>query len=79
MVLDSHLFKNFVMRICWGFPDGSVVKKKILVPMQDTQAPTLGGKDLLEKEMAASSSILSWEIPWTGETGGLQSMGQQEG
>ena len=27
MVLDSHLFKNFVMCICWGFPDGSVVKK----------------------------------------------------
>ena len=34
------------------------------------QAPTLGWKDLLEKEMATNSSILSWEIPWTEETSG---------
>ena len=31
----------------------------------------------LEKEMAAHSSILAWEIPWTEEPGGLQSMGSQ--
>ena len=29
----------------------------------------------LEKEMAAHSSILAWRIPWTGEPGGLLSMG----
>ena len=29
----------------------------------------------LEKEMAAGSSSISWEIPWTEEPGGLQSMG----
>ena len=29
----------------------------------------------LEKEMATHSSILAWEIPWTEEPGGLQSMG----
>ena len=29
----------------------------------------------LEKEMATHSSILAWSIPWTGEPGGLQSMG----
>ena len=28
-----------------------------------------------EKEMGTCSSILAWEIPWTEETGGLQSMG----
>ena len=28
-----------------------------------------------EKEMATHSSILAWEIPWTEESGGLQSMG----
>ena len=28
--------------------------------------------------MAAHSSILAWEIPWTEEPGGLQSMGCQE-
>ena len=35
-------------------------------------------EDPLEKEMATYSSILAWEIPWTEESGGLQSMGSQE-
>ena len=35
-------------------------------------------EDPLEKEMATHSSILAWEIPWTEEPGGLQSMGSQE-
>ena len=30
------------------------------------------------KEMATHSSILTWEIPWTEESGGLQSMGSKE-
>ena len=30
-----------------------------------------------EKEMATHSSILAWEIPWTEEPGGLQSMGSE--
>ena len=30
---------------------------------------------VLEKEMAAHSSILSWRIPWTEEPGRLQSLG----
>ena len=36
-----------------------------------------GWEDPLEKEMAAYSSILAWEIPWTEEPGGLQFMGLQ--
>ena len=32
---------------------------------------------LLEKEIAAHSSILTWKIPWTEETGRLQSRGSQ--
>ena len=31
----------------------------------------------MEKEMATHSSILAWEILWTEEPGGLQSMGSQ--
>ena len=31
----------------------------------------------LEKEMATHSSVLAWRIPWTGEPGGLPSMGLQ--
>ena len=37
----------------------------------------LGQEDPPEKEMAAHSSILAWEIPWTEEPGGLQFMGLQ--
>ena len=32
---------------------------------------------LVKKEMATHSSILAWEIPWTEEPGGLQTMGLQ--
>ena len=38
---------------------------------------SLGWKHLLEKEMGTLSSILAWNIPWTEETGGLQSLGLQ--
>ena len=38
-------------------------------------AGDVGWEDPLEKEMAAHSSILVWEIPWSEEPGGLQSMG----
>ena len=34
-----------------------------------------GWEDPLEKEMATHSCILAWEIPWTEDTGRLQSMG----
>ena len=32
---------------------------------------------LLEKEMAAHSSVLAWEIPWTVEPDRLQPMGSK--
>ena len=50
---------------------------KNLPAMQETQVPSLGMEDLLEKRMATNSSILAWRIPWTEEPGGLQSMGSQ--
>ena len=37
----------------------------------------LSWEDPLEEEMATQSSILAWEIPWTGEPGGLPSTGSQ--
>ena len=43
--------------------------------MQEMWVCYLDQEDPLEKEMATHSSILVWEIPWTEETGGLQSMG----
>ena len=47
---------------------------KYLSAMQDTRILSLGQEDLLEKKMATHSSMLVWEIPWTKESGGLQSM-----
>jgi len=45
--------------------------------MQDMWAPSLGRVDPLEKEVATHSSILAWEIHWTEEPDGLQSMRSQ--
>ena len=50
---------------------------KNLPAMQEMWFRSLGQRDPLEKEMATLSSILAWEIPWTEEPGGLQSMGSQ--
>ena len=50
---------------------------KNLPAMQETQVRSLGQEDSLEKGMATHSSILAWRIPWTMESGGLQSMGLQ--
>ena len=41
--------------------------------MQETQFPSLGWENPLEKEMATCSSTPAWEIPRTEEPGGLQS------
>ena len=46
--------------------------------MQEMQVLSLGWEDPLEKEMATFSSILAWEIAWTEEPGGVQSMGLQK-
>ena len=56
-----------------GFPGGSVVKN---LPASAGDTGSIPGQeDPLEKEMATHYSILAWEIPWTEEHGGLQSMG----
>ena len=41
---------------------------------EETHVRSLGQEDPLEEEMATHSTILAWRIPWTEETGGLQSM-----
>ena len=58
-----------------GFPGGSNSKESTSV--QGAQVQYLGQEDPLEKGMVTHSSTLAWEIPWTEETGGLQSMGSQ--
>ena len=46
--------------------------------MQATQVRSLDQNAVLEKEMETHSSSLAWEIPWTEEPGGMQSMASQE-
>ena len=60
-------------------PPTSLVAQMVkrLPTMPETRVRSLGWKDLLEKEMAAHSSILAWEIPQTEKPGGLQSIGLQ--
>ena len=57
-----------------------LAKEPACLPMQEiqeTQVPSLGLEDSLEREMATHSSILAWTIPCTEEPGRLQSMGLQ--
>ena len=52
-------------------------KVKNLPAMQETKVLPLGQEDPLEKGMATHSSILARRIPWTEESGKLQSLGLQ--
>ena len=52
-------------------------KVKRLPTLQETPVQSLGLEDPLKKEMATHSSTIAWRIPWTEESGGLQSMGSQ--
>ena len=51
---------------------------KCLPIMRESWVQSVGGEELLEKEMTTHSSILAWEILWTEEPGRLQSMGSQK-
>ena len=48
---------------------------KNLPAIQETWVWSLGQEDPLEKETAAHSSVLAWEIPWMEEPGRLQLTG----
>ena len=61
-----------------GFPSGPVAKN---LPANAGSTGSIPGREDArdpEKEMATHSSILAWEVPWTEEPGGLQSMGSQK-
>ena len=77
-----HFYHFLDFLLIRGFPGGSVVKN----PPANAGASckrhgsvwSLDLKDPLEEEMAAHSSILAWEIPWTEKPGGLQFMKLQK-
>ena len=55
-----------------GFPGGSAGKEPV---MQETQAPSLGWEDPLEKERQPTPVFLPGESPWKEEPGQLQFIG----
>ena len=59
----------------WGISGGSVVKNP--PAKQETWVQSPVQEDPLEEGVAAHSSILAWRIPWTEESGGLQSVGSK--
>ena len=85
-VFVGHL--SLFCRVHTGFPGGTTDKEpacqcrrcRTCLPMQEmqeTELPSLGQEDTLEKEMATHSYILAWRILQTEKPGGLQSTGSQ--
>jgi len=69
------LNKDDTFSMMLGFPCCSVSKESGCSARDLGSIPGLGRS--LEKEMVTHSSILAWEISWTEEPGGLQSIGSQ--
>ena len=63
-----------------GSSQAALVVKSLLADTGDTgdKVSMLEWEDPLEEGMTTHSSILAWRIPWTEESGGLQSMGHKE-
>ena len=68
-------FSQASRKVEFYFPGGSDGKSSVYNVGDRVQS--LGGEDLLEKEMAIHSRFLAWRIPWTEEPDRLQSMGLQ--
>ena len=67
--------KNGLGILPWASQVALVVKNPSVNAGDSGSIPGL--EDPLEEEMTTQSTILVWEIPWTKEAGGLQSMGSQ--
>ena len=46
--------------------------------MLETWVRSVGWEDPLKEGVATHSSSLAWEIPWTEDSGGLESMGSHK-
>ena len=61
-----------------GIPGGSTVKDPpAVLESQKMQVRSLGQEDPLEEGTVTPCRIFAWEIPWTEEAGGLQSIESQ--
>ena len=61
-----------------GFPVSSAGKESTCIVGDLDSVPGLGRSPGGGHGNPGHSSILAWKIPWTGEPGGLQSIGLQE-
>ena len=77
-VVDASAVQQiqYIIYTCKGFLGDSVVKKSACQIGDQGSIPSW--EDPLGKEMATHSSILAWEILWTKECLGLQSMRSQK-
>ena len=75
LVGECPLLPTTMPGTSWASLMAQMVKN--LSAMQETLVQPPGWEDPLDKGMATHSSILTWEIPGTEESGGLQSIGSQ--
>ena len=76
IILVAFCFQTFYFILEYSQLLASLVALTVerLPAMQETWVRFLDQEDLLGKEMATHSNI-AWRIPWTEESGKLQSMG----
>ena len=76
-VLGCNLKNNRMISVCFQGKQFNITVIQVYSPKGNAEEAEVKQfcEDLLEKEMAAHSSILAWRILWTEEPGGLLSMG----
>ena len=76
-VPGCSLKNDRMVSICFQGKSFNTTVIQVCAPTTDSEEAEVEQfcEDLLEKEMAAHSSILAWRIPGMGEPGGLLSMG----
>ena len=72
---------NWILKIPACFPPTSHVSVAVNLPVSAGDVRDMGSvlcwEDPQVSGSAAHSRILAWRIPWTEESGGLQSIGSQ--
>ena len=77
--MKQRMKDNTIFRVSSGFPGGTSGKEYTCQCRRHKRSRVnpWGGKEALDKEMAAHSSTLAWRIPWTEKLDGLRSIGLQ--
>ena len=76
--LKIILLKKILFGVLYYGHGDSVAKNPPANAGDVVWSPSCSQEDLLEKEMTTHSSILSWEISWTEETGMLKTWSHKE-